>query len=152
MTQVDGINPGDVVANSSFDKLQNNTAVVVSNQLGLSPSQSTEPPSQREQRPVSPSRPFILRPVATSLLMAAILLVGIVGYLQLPVSALPEVDYPTIQVLTFYPGASPTVMATTVTAPLERAIRRAAGVEPDDFDQFWRNLRDRVAVHPLFEY
>ena len=52
---------------------------------------------------MSPSRPFILRPVATSLLMAAILLVGIAGYLQLPVSALPEVDYPTIQVLTFFP-------------------------------------------------
>src|SRR6266852_4341075 len=56
---------------------------------------------------MSPSRPFILRPVATSLLMAAILLVGIVAYKQLPVSALPEVDYPTMQVVTFYPGASP---------------------------------------------
>jgi len=66
--------------------------------------------------PVNPSRPFILRPVATSLLMAAILLAGLVAFTQLPVSALPEVDYPTIQVLTFYPGASPTVMATTVTA------------------------------------
>ena len=60
---------------------------------------------------MSPSRPFILRPVATSLLMAAIMLVGIVAYTQLPVSALPEVDYPTIQVLTFYPGASPDVVA-----------------------------------------
>lgn len=69
---------------------------------------------------MNPSRPFILRPVATALLMAAILLVGIVAFLQLPISALPEVDYPTIQVLTFYPGASPDVMATTVTAPLER--------------------------------
>src|SRR6185436_8248109 len=58
----------------------------------------------RRDRGVSPSRPFILRPVATSLLMAAILLVGIAGYQQLPVSALPEVDYPTIQVLTFFPG------------------------------------------------
>jgi multidrug efflux pump len=77
---------------------------------------------------VSPSRPFILRPVATSLLMAAILLVGIVGYFQLPVSALPEVDYPTIQVLTFYPGASPTVMATTVTAPLERQFGELQGL------------------------
>jgi multidrug efflux pump len=77
---------------------------------------------------VSPSRPFILRPVATSLLMAAILLVGIVGYTQLPVSALPEVDYPTIQVLTFYPGASPTVMATTVTAPLERQFGELQGL------------------------
>ncbi|MGA7548194.1 MAG: efflux RND transporter permease subunit [Candidatus Sulfotelmatobacter sp.] len=77
---------------------------------------------------MSPSRPFILRPVATSLLMAAILLVGIVGYTQLPVSALPEVDYPTIQVLTFYPGASPTVMATTVTAPLERQFGQLQGL------------------------
>jgi len=77
---------------------------------------------------VSPSRPFILRPVATSLLMAAILLVGIVGYTQLPVSALPEVDYPTIQVLTFYPGASPTVMSTTVTAPLERNFGQLQGL------------------------
>ncbi len=77
---------------------------------------------------MSPSRPFILRPVATSLLMAAILLVGIVGYTQLPVSALPEVDYPTIQVLTFYPGASPTVMSTTVTAPLERQFGELQGL------------------------
>ncbi len=77
---------------------------------------------------MSPSRPFILRPVATSLLMAAILLVGLVGFTQLPVSALPEVDYPTIQVLTFYPGASPTVMATTVTAPLERQFGELQGL------------------------
>ena len=77
---------------------------------------------------LSPSRPFILRPVATSLLMAAIMLVGIVAYTQLPVSALPEVDYPTIQVVTFYPGASPTVMATTVTAPLERQFGQLQGL------------------------
>jgi len=77
---------------------------------------------------LSPSRPFILRPVATSLLMAAIMLVGIVAYTQLPVSALPEVDYPTIQILTFYPGASPLVMATTVTAPLERQCGELQGL------------------------
>jgi multidrug efflux pump len=77
---------------------------------------------------LSPSRPFILRPVATSLLMAAIMLVGIVAYTQLPVSALPEVDYPTIQILTFYPGASPDVMATTVTAPLERQCGQLQGL------------------------
>ena len=77
---------------------------------------------------MSPSRPFILRPVATSLLMAAILLVGIVAYTQLPVSALPQVDYPTIQVLTFYPGASPDVVATTVTAPLERQFGQLQGL------------------------
>jgi multidrug efflux pump len=77
---------------------------------------------------VSPSRPFILRPVATSLLMAAILLAGIVAYIQLPVSALPEVDYPTIQVVTFYPGASPDVMASAVTAPLERQFGQVPGL------------------------
>src|SRR5271156_3694801 len=66
------------------------------------------------------SRPFILRPVATTLLMVAILLVGFVAYRQLPVSALPQVDYPTIQVQTFYPGASPDVTASSITAPLER--------------------------------
>ena len=69
-----------------------------------------------------------MRPVATALLMAAILLVGIVAYTQLPVSALPQVDYPTIQVLTFYPGASPVVMATTVTAPLERQFGQLQGL------------------------
>ena len=71
---------------------------------------------------MNPSRLFILRPVATSLLMAGILLAGIVAYRQLPVSALPEVDYPTIEVLTFYPGASPEVMASSVTSPLERGM------------------------------
>ncbi len=77
---------------------------------------------------MSPSRQFILRPVATSLLMAAILLVGIVAYKQLPVSALPEVDYPTIQVITFYPGASPDVVASAVTAPLERQFGEVPGL------------------------
>ena len=77
---------------------------------------------------MSPSRPFILRPVATSLLMAAIMLAGGVAYLQLPVSALPEVDYPTIQVVTFYPGASPDVMASAVTAPLERQFGQVPGL------------------------
>jgi len=78
---------------------------------------------------LSPSRPFILRPVATSLLMAAILLAGFVGYEQLPVSALPEVDYPIIQVLTFYPGAGPEVMASSVTAPLERQFGQMPGLK-----------------------
>ena len=77
---------------------------------------------------MNPSGPFIQRPVATALLMAAILLVGVVAYTQLPVSALPQVDYPTIQVLTFYPGASPDVMATTVTAPLERQFGQLQGL------------------------
>jgi len=77
---------------------------------------------------VSPSRPFILRPVATSLLMVAILLAGFVAYQQLPVSALPQVDYPTIQVMTFYPGASPEVMSSSVTAPLERQFGQIPGL------------------------
>jgi multidrug efflux pump len=78
---------------------------------------------------VNPSRIFILRPVATSLLMVGILLAGAVGYRQLPVSALPEVDYPTIQVITFYPGASPDVMAASVTAPLERQFGQVPGLQ-----------------------
>ena len=77
---------------------------------------------------MSPSRPFILRPVATSLLMLALMLVGLVAYRQLPVSALPQVDYPTIQVLTFYPGANPDVMASSVTAPLERQFGQLPGL------------------------
>ncbi len=77
---------------------------------------------------MNPSRPFIMRPVATVLLMVAILLVGMVAYKQLPVSALPQVDYPTIQVLTFYPGASPEVMASSVTAPLERQFGQVPGL------------------------
>jgi multidrug efflux pump len=77
---------------------------------------------------MNPSRLFILRPVATSLLMCAVLLVGIVAYYQLPKSALPEVDYPTIQVMTFYPGADPTVMASSVTAPLERQFGQVPGL------------------------
>src|SRR5499427_6285161 len=75
-----------------------------------------------------PSRQFILRPVATSLLMVGLLLVGIVAYRQLPVSALPQVDYPTIQVTTFYPGAGPEVMASSVTAPMERQFGQLAGL------------------------
>src|SRR5712664_402024 len=74
------------------------------------------------------SRLFILRPVSTILLMAAILLVGAVAYRQLAVSALPQVDYPTIQVMTFYPGASPDVMASSVTAPLERQFGQMPGL------------------------
>jgi multidrug efflux pump len=77
---------------------------------------------------MSPSAPFIVRPVATVLLMVAVFLAGAVAYFQLPVSALPEVDYPTIQVLTFYPGASPSVVSTAVTAPLERQFGQVAGL------------------------
>lgn len=78
---------------------------------------------------MSPSRPFILRPVATSLLMVAIVLAGLVGFKFLPLSALPQVDYPTIQVQTLYPGASPEVMAQTVTAPLERQFGQMSGLQ-----------------------
>src|SRR5215468_2408659 len=77
---------------------------------------------------MNPSRLFILRPVATSLMMIGVLLVGIVAYRELPVSALPEVDYPTIQVATFYPGADPEVMASSVTAPLERQFGQVPGL------------------------
>jgi multidrug efflux pump len=74
------------------------------------------------------SRPFILRPVATTLLMAAIVLAGAIAYRLLPVSALPQIDYPTIEVRTFYPGASPEVMAAAVTAPLERQFGQMPGL------------------------
>ena len=78
---------------------------------------------------MNPSRLFILRPVATSLLMLAILLAGLFAWRLLPVSSLPEVDYPTIQVVTLYPGASPDVMASTVTAPLERQFGQMPGLD-----------------------
>jgi multidrug efflux pump len=77
---------------------------------------------------MSPSRPFIERPVATALLMLAIVLAGFVGLRLLPLAALPQVDYPTIQVQTLYPGASPEVMSRTVTAPLERQFGQMAGL------------------------
>ncbi|HYX20706.1 MAG TPA: MdtB/MuxB family multidrug efflux RND transporter permease subunit [Thermoanaerobaculia bacterium] len=77
---------------------------------------------------MSPSRPFILRPVSTALIMVGLTLAGVVAYKQLPVSALPQVDYPTIQVMTFYPGAGPDVMASSVTAPLERQFGQVPGL------------------------
>ena len=77
---------------------------------------------------MNPSRLFILRPVATSLLMAAILVIGIVAFHFLPLSALPEVDYPTIQIQTLYPGASPEVMTSSITAPLERQLGQMPGL------------------------
>ena len=77
---------------------------------------------------MSPSRAFVLRPVATSLFMVAIMLSGLLAYRYLPVSALPEVDYPTIQVQTFYPGASPDVMTSSVTAPLEVQLGQIANL------------------------
>src|SRR5450830_1041761 len=77
---------------------------------------------------MNPSRPFILRPVATTLLMIAIMLTGFLAWRLLPVSALPEVDYPTIQVVTLYPGASPDVITSSVTAPLERQFGQMPGL------------------------
>src|ERR1043165_814516 len=82
-----------------------------------------------ERNEGGPSRLFILRPVATTLSMLAILLAGLVAFRVLPLSALPEVDYPTIQVRTLYPGASPDVMAVTVTGPLERQFGQMAGLD-----------------------
>src|SRR5450631_3185311 len=78
---------------------------------------------------MSPSRPFILRPVATSLLMLAILLAGFIAYRVLPISALPQVDYPTIQIVTLYPGASPDVTTSSITAPLERQFGQMPGLK-----------------------
>src|SRR5512146_2463845 len=77
---------------------------------------------------MNPSRIFILRPVATSLLMAATLLVGGIAFRYLPLAALPEVDYPTIQIQTFYPGASSDVMTSSITAPLERQFGELPGL------------------------
>ena len=98
---------------------------------------------------MNPSRLFILRPVATTLLMAAILLAGALAYHQLPVSALPQVDYPTIQVLTFFPGASPDVMASSVTAPLERDFGQIPGLL--QIDCFVVQLVGSGHGHLLFE-
>ena len=97
---------------------------------------------------MNPSRIFIDRPVATSLLMIAILLVGIVAFRFLPLSALPEVDYPTIQVQTFYPGASPEVMTSAVTAPLGAAIRPDGESQPDDVAKLRRLVGHHVEVRP----
>ncbi len=95
---------------------------------------------------MSPSRIFILRPVATTLLMAAVMLAGFVAYGQLPVSALPQVDYPTIQVLTFYPGAGPSVIGLVRDRSAGAAVRPGAGPEADDLDQHLRRFADRSAV------
>src|ERR1700730_18469100 len=78
---------------------------------------------------MNPSRPFILRPVATSLLMLAILLAGVIAYRVLPISALPQLDYPTIQIVSLYPGASPDVTTSSITAPLERQFGQMPGLK-----------------------
>ena len=96
---------------------------------------------------MNPSRPFILRPVATSLLMVAVLLAGIVAYRVLPISALPEIDYPTIQVVTLYPGASPDVTTSSITAPLERQFGQMPGLR-----QLSKNNTSRYAGIRLFAH
>ena len=89
----------------------------------------------------SPSRLFILRPIATTLLMVAVLLAGFVGYRLLPQSALPEVDYPTIQVSTLYPGASPDVITSSITSPLERQFGQMPGLS-----QMWSSSSGGASV------
>ena len=84
--------------------------------------------------------------------MAAILLVGLVAYLQLPVSALPEVDFPTIQIVTFYPGASPDVMASAVTAPLERQFGQVPGLNQMTSISSGRQFGHHAAIRPVSEY
>ncbi len=132
MQVTDGLKAGDKVVIDGLDRLRDGARITVAPPPGAGPAAgatargagAASTPSRR----MSPSRPFILRPVGTTLLMAAILLVGIIGYRFLPISALPEVDYPTIQVQTFYPGASPEVMTTAVTAPLERQFGEMPGL------------------------
>ena len=97
--------------------------------LGACRDTAPQPRKHARPAPMNFSRLFILRPVATSLLMIALVLVGLVAMRFLPVSSLPDVDYPTIQVQTFYPGASPDVMATTVTAPLEVQLGEIPGLQ-----------------------
>ena len=126
-----GINEGDVVVTDGTDKLQTGTKVRVRPNAPGQKGPQTEGRgggSRRRSGLVNISRLFILRPVATALLMVAVILVGVVAFRQLPISALPQVDYPTIQVQTFYPGASPDVMATSVTAPLERQFGQVPGL------------------------
>ena len=141
-----GIHPGEVVANSSFEKLQDGSKIDGFN------GKATRHIELRQTRHESIPHHLFCGRSRRRLLMAAILLAGIVAYRQLPVSALPQVDYPTIQVLTQYPGASPDVMASTVTAPLERQFGADAGSQPDDLHQFRWNFRDRFAVQSGARY
>ena len=140
-----GVNPGDTVVTDGQDKLQRGSRIEPRSDSVRAVAPSTarvaavlaraQPaaPCRNIRRSgtsgfMSPSRLFILRPVATTLLMVGVLLVGWVAFMQLPVSALPEVDYPTIQVVTFYPGADPDVMASSVTSPLERQFGQVPGL------------------------
>ena len=140
-----GVAPGELVVVDGADKLRDGSKVELQTAAGPdgrdwpagsagteavnhAPSGTGAARDSQRLEAVNLSRPFILRPVATALLMAALLLTGAVAYRLLPVSALPQVDYPTIQVVTFYPGASPDVMASSVTAPLERQFGQMPGL------------------------
>ena len=92
------------------------------------------------------SRPFIQRPVATTLLMVALLLAGVMAYRLLPVAALPQVDFPTIQVFTFYPGASPAVDGEFNHSTTGTPLRSDPGIEPDVVVEFGRLVGDHAAV------
>lgn len=137
-----GISAGDRVVTDGIDRLTEGAKVeVVEAQSATTPEEKATSREYAKKRSTllmqvlppsstgGPSRLFIMRPVATTLLMVAILLAGIIGYRALPVSALPEVDYPTIQVVTLYPGASPDVMTSAVTAPLERQFGQMSGLK-----------------------
>ena len=118
-----GLQAGERVVTDGQEKLQAGSRVAPQ-----APARQNQSYRQHRIADMSISRPFILRPIATSLLMTGLLLVGIVAYRQLPISALPQVDYPTIQVVTFYPGASPDVTASSITAPLERQFGELPGL------------------------
>ena len=137
-----GLAVGDVVVTDGVDKLQQGAHVSVQT-AALAPG---------EHHPLNLSRPFILRPVATSLLMVGLMLAGLVAYGQLPVSALPQVDYPTIQVMTFYPGASPDVMASSVTAPLERQFGQVPGLNQMTSNSSFGSFGHHAAVRSQFEH
>ncbi len=135
-----GLSAGDRVVTDGIDRLTEGAKVeVVEPQTTVADEKSLPAMKVKKERAPDagitsgqhgrPSRLFILRPVATTLLMAAILLAGIIGYRFLPVAALPEVDYPTIQVVTLYHGASPDVMTSAVTAPLERQFGQMSGLK-----------------------
>ena len=119
-----GLQAGERVVTDGQEKLQAGSKVAPQG----SGAAASEHVRKHRIADMSISRPFILRPIATSLLMVGLLLVGIVAYRQLPISALPQVDYPTIQVVTFYPGASPDVTASSITAPLERQFGELPGL------------------------
>ena len=95
------------------------------------------------------SAPFILRPIATTLLIVAIMLLGMLGYRTLPIAPLPSVDFPTIQVVTPYPGASATVVETSITAPLEHYFGTHFRPDVDELDQFLRQQPDHLAIRSV---